>query len=108
MKIWEEKNHWLFLYSIVSQDVTFYGGGRKSAWETWKWFNDVTEAFTYMVFHPFASVDCPQFKLLECLLYDKTSELQLVNELKTETLMSERELKPWRDFLQHIAMHKTR
>ena len=68
---------------------TFYGRGKKSTWEAWKCFNDVTQAFTYMALHPFAalSVDTPHFQLLEhftVIVYDMTNELQLVNELRQE------------------------
>jgi len=57
---------WLSLYS-TGCDTTFYGRGKKSAWEVWKCFNDVTEAFTYMASCPFAvlRLDCPQVQLLE-------------------------------------------
>lgn len=68
---------------------TFYGRGKKSMWEAWKCFNDVTQAFVYIALHPFAtvSIDSQQFQLLErftVIVYDKTSELQLVNELRQE------------------------
>ena len=68
---------------------TFYGRGKTSTWEAWKYFSDVSQAFTYMALHPFAalSVDTTHFQLLEhftVIVYDKTSELQLVNELRQE------------------------
>jgi len=58
-------------------------------WEAWKSFNDVTQAFVYIAFHLFAavSIDSQQFQLLEhftVIVYDKISELQLVNELRQE------------------------
>jgi len=43
-------------------------------------FNDVTEVYGFSSFFATLSIDCP---LSECLLY-KTSELQLVNELRQE------------------------
>ena len=68
---------------------TFYSQGKKSTWEAWKCYNDVTQAFTYMALHPFAALnfDTPHFQLLErftVILYDKTSEFQFVNELRQE------------------------
>ena len=56
----------------------------------------MTQAFTFKALHPFAALnfDTPHFQLLECftvILYDKTSEFQLVNELKQELFLSKRE-----------------
>jgi len=78
-------------HSFTGCDIasTFYGQGKKSMWEAWKCFNDVTQAFVYIALHPFAAVniDSQKFQLFErftVIVYDKTSELQLVNELRQE------------------------
>jgi len=36
-------------HSFTLRRSTFYGQGKKSAWEAWKCFNDVTEALTYIL-----------------------------------------------------------
>ena len=56
---------------------------------SWNCFNDVTQAFTYMALHPLSTIDIdsPHFKLLEhftVIMYDKTSELQCVNEARKD------------------------
>jgi len=57
----------------------------KSAWEAWKAYPDVIEAFLFMVCHPHLqkTAECQHFQLLEqfsVVLYDKTSDLKFVNE----------------------------
>ena len=68
---------------------TFYGKGKKSAWEAWNCYPDVTQAFTYIALHPYSriNVDTSHFQLLErftVILYEKTSELQHVDEARKE------------------------
>ena len=65
---------------------SFYGKGKRSAWEA---CDDVTQMFTYMALHPLSiiDIDSPHFKLLEhftVIMYDKTSELQCVNESRKD------------------------
>ena len=78
-------------HSFTGCDTTsaFYGRGKKSAWEAWNCFDDITQAFTYMALHPYAElkVDSEHFQLLEhftIIVYDKTSDLQHVNEARQE------------------------
>ena len=78
-------------HSFTGCDTTsaFYGRGKKSAWEVWNCFDDVTQAFTYMARHPYAelNVNTPHFHLLEhftIILYDKTCDLQHVNEARQQ------------------------
>ena len=52
-------------------------------------FDDITQTFTYMALHPYAelNVDNAHFQLLEhftVIVYDKTSDLQHVNEARQE------------------------
>ena len=66
---------------------SFYG--KRSAWEVWNCFDNVTQAFTYMALHPLSiiDIDSPHFKLLEhftVIMYDKTSELQCVNKARKD------------------------
>jgi 5'-3' exonuclease len=76
-------------HSFTGCDTTssFYGIGKKNAWEAWKCFQDVTHAFTYLALHPYTDikVDSQDFQLLErftVIMYDKTSELEHVNETR--------------------------
>ena len=67
----------------------FHGKGKKLAWEAWKSYPEVTAAFNYMKVQPFKIIeqDSPTFKLLErytCVLYDKTSDLESVNEQRQD------------------------
>ncbi|XP_068711906.1 uncharacterized protein [Montipora foliosa] len=56
-------------HSFTGCDTTscFFGKGKKSAWEAWKSFPDVTEAFTFLGNHPYYQLDVDDsiFKLLE-------------------------------------------
>ncbi len=70
-------------HSFTGCDTTsgFFGEGKKLAWETWKCYPDVTEAFTHMALNPYIQLDngSRYFQLLEhfiVVLYNKTSELE--------------------------------
>ena len=45
---------------------TFFGKGKKSAWDAWKSFPEVTSAFLYMANYPHtaSTIECEHFKLL--------------------------------------------
>ena len=67
----------------------FFGKGKKSAWETWKCYPEVTNAFVHLALNPFMPIDgdSDYFHLLEgfmLLLYNKTSEMNKVDEAKME------------------------
>jgi len=69
---------------------TFFGRGKKSAWEAWNCYKDVMCAFTYLVAHLLMQVrvDEEPFQLLEhftVLMYDKASEQQYDNSCKKKT-----------------------
>ena len=73
---------------------TFYGKGKKSAWEAWNCYPDVTEVFTHVALHPYTrmNVDTTHFQILErfvVILYDKT---------KPERSSFVRRARQWRDF----------
>ena len=77
-------------HSFTGCDTTaFFGKGKRSAWEAWKSFTEVTTAFIYIANHPYMkiNIECEHFKLLEhfcVVIYDKTSILELVNVCRKE------------------------
>ncbi|XP_071792576.1 uncharacterized protein [Asterias amurensis] len=78
-------------HAFTGSDTTsqFLGKGKKSAWEAWNSFPGVSEAFVSISQHPFEPLEIasPDFQLLErftCVLYDKTSPVERVNELREE------------------------
>jgi len=78
-------------HSFTGCDTTsaFLGRGKKSTWEAWKTYREVTPAFTYMALHPFTHLvtEDEHFALLErfiIVLYDKTSDAENVNEARKE------------------------
>ena len=78
-------------HSFTGCDTTsgFFGKGKKLAWETWKCYPDVTEAFTHMALNPYIQLDnvSQYFQMLErftIVLYNKTSELEDVDEPRME------------------------
>jgi len=67
----------------------FRGKGKKSAWQAWQAYEEVTLTFRYLAANPFKhlSVDSNHFQRIERLtvvLYDKTSSLNSVNEARQE------------------------
>ena len=67
----------------------FKGRGKKTAWQAWQAYEEVTQAFTYLVAHPFQclDIDSERFKKIEryvVVLYDKTNSLSFVNEAREE------------------------
>ena len=74
-------------YSGCDSTSQFNGKGKRSAWEAWKSFPEVTEAFISIAAPPFEllEIDSLTFKLLErytCVLYSKTAHEDCVNELR--------------------------
>lgn len=75
----EHKHYQCFMHWQLVCDTTsaFRGKGKKSAWQAWQAYEEVTETFT---FHPFQHLhsDSGHFQSIERLtviLYDKTSPL---------------------------------
>jgi len=67
----------------------FFGNGKKSTWDAWKSFPDVTEAFKFLQDHPYYQMDKDDsiFKLLERFIvvpYYKANNLINVNEARKE------------------------
>ncbi len=78
-------------HSFTGCDTTsgFFGKGKKSAWDAWKSYPEVTQAFVYVVTHPhiMLTVEDQHFKRLErfCIvLYHKTSNLESVTQSRRE------------------------
>ena len=76
-------------HSFTGCDTTscFFGKGRKSTWDAWNSFPDVTEGFTFLQDHPYYQMDKYDsiFKLLEQFIvvpYEKANNLINVNEAK--------------------------
>ncbi len=78
-------------HALTGCDTTssFFGKTKKSAWNTWSAYTEVSSAFLHMVDHPYneISVTSSSFLLLErftVLLYDKSSNLTSVNEARLD------------------------
>ena len=76
-------------FSGCDTTSAFNGKGKKSAWQAWQAYEDVTETFAYLVGHPFErlNLDSDSFQKIErftAILYDKTSPLSYVNETRKE------------------------
>ncbi|KAL9966137.1 hypothetical protein ACROYT_G024162 [Oculina patagonica] len=88
----EEKYRALpFFHAFTGCDTTsaFLGKGKKSAWEAWNAYPEVTEAFLYVNDNPFnpLEIDSPLFKVLQrfvVVLYDRTSLATDVNTARRE------------------------
>ena len=67
----------------------FLGKGKRSAWEAWNSYPEVTAAFIYMSTHPHTPLtkESQHFRYLKrftVVLYDKTSSLGSVDEARRE------------------------
>lgn len=78
-------------HSFTGCDTTsgFFGKGKKSAWEAWKSYPDVTQAFLGIARFPHTplTTESRYFELMErytIVLYDKTSGLKSINEARRE------------------------
>lgn len=78
-------------HAFTGSDTTsqFHGKGKKTAWQAWKCYPEVTEAFHALMDTPFMHVETVsmKYKQLErfvCVLYDRTTPLDDVNELRQE------------------------
>ena len=80
-----------FFHAFTGCDTTsaFLGKGKKSAWEAWNAYPDVTEAFLYANDSPFLplQINSPVFNVLQrfvVVLYDRTSLATDVNTARRE------------------------
>ena len=74
-------------FTGCDQTSSFVGKGKKSGWQAWQAYDEVTQAFVAIASTPFQliSVESPTFKLLErytVILYDKASASSSVNETR--------------------------
>ena len=77
--------------AISGCDTTsaFWGTGKKSFWQAWMAFEEVTDTFVYLASHPFEPLDsnCENFRKIErliVLVYDKTSTSLSINQTRRE------------------------
>ena len=80
-----------FFHALSGCDTTsaFRGEGKKSAWQAWQAYEEVTETFVFLANHPFHRLtdDSTHFHRIErytVVLYDKTSPLNSVNEARQD------------------------
>ena len=80
-----------FFHAFTGSDTTsqFHGKGKKSAWDARKAYEDITRTFTCIAEQPFQplTIESELFEKLErftCVLYDKSSTVTNVNELRQE------------------------
>ena len=75
-----------FFVAFTGCDTTsqFVGKGKVSAWNTWLAYPDVIGGFTIQPFETI-NFESEKFKIIErfvCLLYERTTDLTLVNKLR--------------------------
>ena len=103
--------HVFHAFSGCDTTSAFNGKGKKSVWQAWQAFEDVTETFVYPAGHSFQLLDAEDGNFLKIermtvILYDKTSPLSSVNETRRERFchknMAMDKLPPTKDaLLQH-------
>jgi hypothetical protein len=78
-------------HEIYGCDTTsaFKGKGKKSVWQAWKAYDEVTETLGHLACHPFETIntDTDHFEKLDkmtVILYDKTSYLMSAIQARTE------------------------
>lgn len=80
-----------FYHAFTGCDTTsqFLGKGKKSSWGAWKVYSSATTAFQCAAESPFQTLDLAStvFQTLErftCVLYDKTTAITTVNDLRQD------------------------
>ena len=73
----------------MRHNLCFVGKGKKSFWQAWMAFEEVTDTFVYLASHPFEPLDsnCENFCKIErliVLVYDKTSTSLSINQTRRE------------------------
>ena len=81
----------LFFHAFTGSDTTsaFRNKGKKTAWNTWKAFEEVTETFAKLLVEPFKTIedDSKEVETLEkfvIYMYIKSSPLKKVNDARRE------------------------
>ena len=104
------------LHAIYGCDKTSasWGKGKKSFWQAWMAFEEVTDTFVYLASHPFEPLDsnCVNFRKIErliILVYDKTSASLSINQTRREmfclkNVTMERMPPTQNTLLQHMKM----
>lgn len=94
-------------HSFTGCDTTsaFNGKGKKSAWQAWQAYEDVTEAFVHLALHPFKALDLnslwfQKIERLTVILYDKTCPVDSVNEARKELFCVKKTVR-WTKYLPH-------
>ena len=77
-------------FSGCDNTLQFHGKGKKSVWYAWKSYPSITASFPQIFNDPFKpiTVQSELFKTLErftCIIYDKTTEHDSVNDLRQES-----------------------
>ena len=89
----EEPKAWALpvFHALTGCDATsaFRGKGKKYTWQAWQTFQEVTYTFVYLSSYPFEdlNVESSHFTAIErfvVLIYDRTSPLSLVNDVREE------------------------
>lgn len=62
----------------------FCGKGKKSAWQTWEVFPDVTDVFSRLSMRPNTIEDMDIIEAFVCIMYDRTTVTFAVNEARFE------------------------
>lgn len=80
-----------FFHAFSGCDTTsqFAGKGKKTAWKTWKSIPQVTETFAALSEKPFTTMEqesevFAQIERFTCILYDHTTQLDRVNDLRQD------------------------
>ena len=80
-----------FYHAFTGCDTTsqFLGKGKKTSWGAWKAYSSATTAFQHAVNNPFEVLvfASTAFQILEqftCILYDKTTSITIVNDLRQD------------------------
>ena len=82
-----KSNALLFLLAFSRCDtvLSFAGRGKKTAWEIWKIYVEVTPAFFTLASNPGLKSISDQLEVLECfVMYDRTSTEMKVNEARKQ------------------------
>lgn len=71
------------------QTSAFYGKGKKSTWQAWQAYEEVTETFVYLAQHPFEKLTSgshhfQKLKRFTVILYDRTSPHSSINQTRKE------------------------
>ena len=78
-------------HALTGCDITsaFKGKGKKSAWQAWKMYTDITETFVFLASNLFEilldeSIHFRRIQRFTIVLYDKTSCLNFVDEARKD------------------------